>query len=125
MFIRTNFMSFAISDYISGTMTGEALKYLVTVALKPSHGSRLGQNNVRTVALVITDGKSQDYHRGTLSKWQRKAKVNIFFAFFNDVFDSKFKRSYYRLLFWSSLGYTEENLCRVLGEAVFITLNKY
>ena len=76
-------MSFAISDYISGTMTGEALKYLVTVALKPSHGSRLGQNNVRTVALVITDGKSQDYHRGTLSKWQRKAKVNIFFAFFN------------------------------------------
>ena len=56
-------------------MTGEAFKYLVQTALLPSHGSRLGQPNTQTVALVITDGKSQDYHRGTLTRWQRKGKV--------------------------------------------------
>lgn len=62
---------------VSGTMTGEALRYLVTHALQPSRGSRLTQKKVRTVALVITDGKSQDYHRGTFTRWQRKAKVKI------------------------------------------------
>ena len=58
-------------------MTGEAVKYLVEVALTPSHGSRLLQKNVRTVAVVITDGRSQDYHRGTLSKWQKIGKVRF------------------------------------------------
>ena len=59
-------------------MTGEALKYLVTIALNQTHGSRLGQTDVHTVAVVITDGKSQDYHRGTLTKWQNEGKVCVY-----------------------------------------------
>ena len=65
--------------FVSGTMTGEALRYLVKVALTPSHGSRLGQPHTRTVVLVITDGKSQDYHRGTLTRWQREGKVKMYY----------------------------------------------
>ncbi|CAK8691087.1 unnamed protein product [Clavelina lepadiformis] len=62
-------------DYMeTGTMTGEALKYLVTQALSASHGARIDNPLVHKVAVIITDGKSQDYHRGTVTKWQRKAK---------------------------------------------------
>ncbi|XP_076805720.1 collagen alpha-1(XII) chain-like [Clavelina lepadiformis] len=57
-----------------GTMTGEALKYMVETAITPSHGSRLGTPDVRSVAIIVTDGKSQDYFRGTVTYWSEEAK---------------------------------------------------
>ena len=56
-------------------MTGEALKYMVETAITPSHGSRLGTPDVRSVAIIVTDGKSQDYFRGTVTYWSEEAKV--------------------------------------------------
>ena len=58
-----------------GTMTGEALKFVVTRILQPSHGSRIDQG-VQTILIILTDGKSQDYSRGTLTQYQRIAKVS-------------------------------------------------
>ena len=56
-------------------MTGEALRFVVNQILTPSHGSRLHQG-VHSVLIVLTDGKSQDYSRGTLTQYQRIAKVS-------------------------------------------------
>lgn len=41
-----------------GTMTGQALRYLVDNSFNPSNGARPG---VAKVGIVFTDGRSQDY----------------------------------------------------------------
>lgn len=41
-----------------GTMTGQAIRYMTDNSFNPSHGARPG---VLKVAIVFTDGRSQDY----------------------------------------------------------------
>ena len=59
-------------------MTGEAMKYLVEKAMLPSHGCRV-EEGVPLIVIITTDGKSQDYFRGTLTTYQRLAKVGFDF----------------------------------------------
>ncbi|KAI4871836.1 hypothetical protein NFI96_016394, partial [Prochilodus magdalenae] len=59
-------------DYMErGTMTGQALRFLVDNSFTPSQGSRPG---VAKVGIVFTDGRSQDY----IGDAARKAKDNGF-----------------------------------------------
>lgn len=52
-----------------GTMTGQALRYLLDNSFSPGQGSRPG---VTKVGIVFTDGRSQDY----IGDAARKAKEN-------------------------------------------------
>lgn len=52
-----------------GTMTGQALRYLVDNSFNPSNGARPG---VTKVGIVFTDGRSQDY----IGDSAKKAKDN-------------------------------------------------
>ncbi|XP_030597162.1 cartilage matrix protein isoform X1 [Archocentrus centrarchus] len=54
-----------------GTMTGQALRYLIDSSFKPGQGSRPG---VAKVGIVFTDGRSQDY----IGDAAKKAKENGF-----------------------------------------------
>ena len=57
-------------------MTGEALKYLVQNGFSEAYGARWENDFVHKKAIVITDGKSQDYFRGTVTEWSAAAKVS-------------------------------------------------
>lgn len=52
-----------------GTMTGQALRYLLDNSFNPGHGARPG---VAKVGIVFTDGRSQDY----IGDAAKKAKEN-------------------------------------------------
>lgn len=52
-----------------GTMTGQALRYLLDNSFNPGQGARPG---VTKVGIVFTDGRSQDY----IGDAARKAKEN-------------------------------------------------
>ena len=57
-------------DYMErGTMTGQALRYLVDNSFNPGHGARPG---VAKVGIVFTDGRSQDF----IGDAAKKAKEN-------------------------------------------------
>lgn len=57
-------------------MAGEALKYMVEKILATRNKERT-KGGLLTKAVVITDGKSQDFARGTMNKYQRIAKVGF------------------------------------------------
>ncbi|XP_078488473.1 collagen alpha-1(XII) chain-like isoform X1 [Ciona intestinalis] len=65
----------------TGTMTGLALRKLVTETLTVAHGARVDNPIVHTVVVIITDGKSQDYSRGGVTKWTKEAKARGFEIF--------------------------------------------
>nr|XP_009862300.2 collagen alpha-1(XII) chain-like isoform X3 [Ciona intestinalis] len=65
----------------TGTMTGLALRKLVTETLTVEHGARVDNPIVHTVVVIITDGKSQDYSRGGVTKWTKEAKARGFEIF--------------------------------------------
>lgn len=52
-----------------GTMTGQALRFLIDSSFKPGQGARPG---VAKVGIVFTDGRSQDY----IGEAAKKAKEN-------------------------------------------------
>ena len=56
-------------------MAGEALKYFVEHTLVERNQTRAGDPALLTKSIFITDGASQDYMRGTLTRYQQEAKV--------------------------------------------------
>ena len=62
--------------FLTGSMAGEALKYMVEKILATRNKERT-KGGLLTKAVVITDGKSQDFARGTMNKYQRIAKVGF------------------------------------------------
>lgn len=56
-----------------GTMTGEAIKFLVEKFYTRENGARLDNPHVLRLAIVITDGRSQDR---TVNIHQKTAKVH-------------------------------------------------
>lgn len=56
----------------AGTMTGAAIKTMLRKTIKPAYGGRYGNPNVKTVGIIITDGRSQD--RTAATYWAEQAK---------------------------------------------------
>lgn len=58
-------------------MAGEALKFFVERTLKERDPVRAANPALLTKVIFITDGASQDYQRGTMTKYQALAKVGL------------------------------------------------
>ena len=56
-------------------MAGEALKYMVETSLSERDPNRVSNPTLLTKSIMITDGASQDYSRGTMTHYQAIAKV--------------------------------------------------
>ena len=58
----------------AGTMTGAAIKTMMRKTLRRKYGGRFGNPNVKSVGIIITDGRSQD--RQAANYWAQQAKHN-------------------------------------------------
>jgi len=64
----------SIKHMQKGSMAGEALKYMVETSLSERDPIRVSNPTLLTKSIMITDGASQDYSRGTMTHYQEMAK---------------------------------------------------
>lgn len=74
---------------ILGSMAGEALKYMVETSLSERDPIRVSNPTLLTKSIMITDGASQDYSRGTMTHYQEMAKVFLTLNYSVYIFSSK------------------------------------
>lgn len=58
----------------AGTMTGAAIKKMMRKTITEKYGGRFKNPNVKTVGIIITDGRSQDRRAATY--WAKQARRN-------------------------------------------------
>ncbi|KAK3532334.1 hypothetical protein QTP86_016040, partial [Hemibagrus guttatus] len=66
-----------IEPLSSGTMTGLSIQFAMNVAFSESEGARVKSNNIRKVAIIVTDGRPQDNVRDIAAK-ARETGIEIY-----------------------------------------------